>query len=93
MLPQAITIVGSQSALARLIGAKQQEVWNWLNGRAVPCARCPDIEDATKGAVTVEQLRPDVVWQRVPDPAWPHPDGRPCVDVARRVRVEMRDAA
>ena len=27
-------------------------------------------------------LRPDVRWARVPDAGWPHPDGRPCIDVA-----------
>jgi DNA-binding transcriptional regulator YdaS (Cro superfamily) len=94
MLAQTVATHGAQSELARLLGCAPQLVWQWAAGvRAIPRDRCPDIERATKGAVTVEQLRPDVVWQRVPDPAWPHPDGRPCVDVARRVRVEMRDAA
>ena len=30
----------------------------------------------------VEELRPDVHWIRVPDPDWPHPQGRPAIDVA-----------
>lgn len=34
-------------------------------------------------------MRPDVVWARVPDPGWPHPDGRPCIDVAMPERVAV----
>ena len=40
------------------------------------------IERATEGAVPCEELRPDLAWHRVPDPDWPHPQGRPCIDVA-----------
>lgn len=80
---QAIGIAGGQSALARLINAKQQEIWNWANGRPVPADRCPALERATAGRVTCEELRPDVAWQRVADSDWPHPGGRPCIDVAR----------
>lgn len=69
------------SELARLIGAKPQRVSNWRR-RGVAVSECPAIERATSGSVTVEQLRPDVRWVRVPDTAWPHPDGRPCIDVA-----------
>lgn len=57
----------------------------WLTGvRAVPPDRCPAIERATDGRVTVEELRPDLAgrWYRVPDPDWPHPKGRPLLDVA-----------
>ncbi len=88
MFSAAIELAGGQSALARLIEAKPQEVWNWANGRAIPPDRCPTIERATAGKVTCEELRPDVRWQRVPDPAWPHPEGRPCIDVAAPVRQE-----
>lgn len=69
------------SELARLIGAKPQRVSNWRR-RGVAVSECPAIERATNGAVAVERLRPDVRWVRVPDPAWPHPGGRPCIDVA-----------
>jgi DNA-binding transcriptional regulator YdaS (Cro superfamily) len=38
-------------------------VSQWKTGvRAVPAERCPDIEAATNGAVTCEELRPDVNW-------------------------------
>lgn len=83
MFANAITIAGGQTELARLIGARQQEVWNWLNGRPVPEHRCPAIERALEGRVTCEDLRPDVAWSRMPDPDWPHPQGRPVIDVAR----------
>lgn len=32
----------------------------WRHGRSVPEVRCIDIERATKGAVTCEELRPDL---------------------------------
>lgn len=36
-----------------------------------------------------QELRPDVRWQRVADATWPHPAGRPCIDVA----APQREAA
>lgn len=82
-IKQAAEMVGGQAALARLIGARQQQVWNWANlQRQVPAERANAIERATDGRIQVEQLRPDVRWVRVPDPSWPHPGGRPCIDVA-----------
>lgn len=66
-LKRAIEIVGSQASLASSIGVKQQHVWNWLNrGDAIPTEYCYPIEQATKGAVTRQDLRPDD-WQRI----WP----------------------
>lgn len=78
----AVAIAGSQTALARVAGALQQEVWHWLNGRHVPDHRCPAIERGLGGRITCEELRPDVRWARVPDATWPHPSGRPTIDVA-----------
>lgn len=54
--------------------------------RKTPPDRCPSIEQATNGKVTCDELRPDVRWHRIPDPTWPHPDGRPAIDVAGQVR-------
>lgn len=79
-MPDFIEALGGPTVVARMLGIKPPSVFGW-QGR-VPPDRCPAIERATNGAVTVEQLRPDVRWQRVPDPDWPHPDGRPCIDVA-----------
>jgi transcriptional regulator with XRE-family HTH domain len=64
----------SQTALAKALGVTQGAVWQWANGRRpIPADRCPAIERATAGAVTCEELRPDVDWSvlRAPplDPA------------------------
>lgn len=70
----------NQSELAAHLGVSKAAVSQWFASKP-PADRCPAIERVLKGAVTVEQLRPDVVWQRVPDADWPHPSGRPCIDV------------
>jgi len=84
-------------AVAAAIGVNEQYLYQCLTRRRpTPPDRCPAIERATEGRVTCEELRPDVHWQRVPDPAWPHPGGRPCIDVAAPVaqaQQEVRDAA
>ena len=83
IFPEVVRSLG-QTGLARRLGVRQQQVWNWLNrdGGHPPVERCPSIEREFNGSLTCEQLRPDVRWLRVPDPAWPHPDGRPCIDFA-----------
>lgn len=72
--------LGGPTAVARMLGIKAPSVIGWA-GKPPP-DRCPAIERATGGRVTCEQLRPDVAWQRIPDPDWPNPLGRPCIDVA-----------
>jgi DNA-binding transcriptional regulator YdaS (Cro superfamily) len=77
---------GSQTRLALQIEVQPQLVWQWASeSRPIPAERCPSLERATEGAVTCEEMRPDVCWHRAADPAWPHPDGRPCIDVAAKV--------
>ena len=84
-LDKAISLVGSQSKLADSIGGTPQLVNNWVRrGGYVPEEHCPDIERSLSGAVTCEDLRPDIAWVRIPDKTWPHPKGRPLVDHARR---------
>lgn len=62
-LDKSIQVVGGQSALAKAIGGTPQLVNNWVRrGGRVPMAHCPSIERATDGAVTCEDLRPDVDW-------------------------------
>lgn len=74
---------GRKTWLAKRLKVPPQLVGQWASAvRPVPKERCPEIERATDGQVIVEHLRPDVVWQRVEDPQWPHGRGRPCIDVA-----------
>jgi DNA-binding transcriptional regulator YdaS (Cro superfamily) len=52
---------GAQADLARKVGVVTVCVNQWASGaRKVPVARCIDIERATEGAVTCEELRPDL---------------------------------
>ena len=59
-LSVAIARAGGQSALARAIGAKQQNVWDWLNkgNKQVPGKYAPAIEAAT--GVSRYELCPDI---------------------------------
>lgn len=89
-MTELIATMGGPAAVARMLGIKSPSVIGW-KGR-VPQDRCPDLERAMAGKVTVEQLRPDVRWHRVPDPSWPHPGGRPLIDAAA-VQREVAGAA
>ena len=53
---------GRASSLGRSMGITPVLVSQWASGRQVPAERCPEIEKATLGAVTCEELRPDVDW-------------------------------
>lgn len=49
------------SELARRIDVRPPTVHQWATGvRPVPSERCPQIERATGGLVTCEELRPDL---------------------------------
>jgi DNA-binding transcriptional regulator YdaS (Cro superfamily) len=50
----------SQSELARRIGKKQGNIWDWLQAGKVPAEACIPIEKATGGLVTRYELRPDI---------------------------------
>ena len=55
------------TSLARAIGATYTEISHWRHGvRPVPISRCLAIEQATDGAVTRKDLRPDD-WPQI----WP----------------------
>lgn len=84
-IKRACELAGGQAALARGIGIRPPSINEWISsGRPVPHERCPDIERVTEGKVACEELRPDLTWVRIPDPDWPHPDGRPLVDYAAK---------
>jgi DNA-binding transcriptional regulator YdaS (Cro superfamily) len=64
-LEKAIQLAHGQTALARMIGrgVKQGHVWAWLNRDGkVPAEHCRAIEYVLDGAVTAEELRPDVFY-------------------------------
>lgn len=82
-MSELISSLGGPTAVARALGIKAPSVIGWA-GR-VPADRRAHLERHFYPAVTVEAMGDDVHWQRVPDPDWPHPAGRPCIDVARPV--------
>jgi len=68
-IQRAVEIVGTQTELARRIGATQGQVSHWVVGfKPVPPNRCIPIEKATEGQVTRYELRPDIFGER-PDVA------------------------
>jgi len=55
---------GRAASLGRELGIPSVLISQWANGtRQVPAERCPEIEKATAGIVTCEDLRPDVDWK------------------------------
>lgn len=62
-IDRAAEVLGSQTALADLLGVSKGAVSQWKDsGRRVPAEYCPLIERATNGKVRCEDLRPDVAW-------------------------------
>lgn len=64
-IQKAVEIVGTQTELARRIGATQGQVSHWVvNLKPVPPGRCIPIERATDGQITRYDLRPDIFGER-----------------------------
>jgi DNA-binding transcriptional regulator YdaS (Cro superfamily) len=62
-IDRAAEVVGSQTALAVVLGVSKGAVSQWKEeGRQVPAEHCPAIEKATAGIVRCEELRPDIEW-------------------------------
>lgn len=59
-LQTAIDHFGSKAALARALGVEPMTVRQWQVRNRVPIERAIEIERVTQGAVTREDLRPDV---------------------------------
>lgn len=60
-LAQAVKLLGSQAKAGRAIGVTPQAVSEVMRrGRRVPGEWCLKLETATGGAVTANQLRPDL---------------------------------
>lgn len=86
-IERAVTLLGgTPSTMAAAMGGKikRQHVEYWISCGRVPSEHSPQVERLTDGAVPCELLRPDLLWHRVKDKAWPwHRSGRPTLDVAR----------
>ena len=60
-LKRAKSLLGSEAALAAVVGVKQPSVNHILNrGKYVPAKWCLAVERATEGAITRHELRPDL---------------------------------
>ncbi len=69
-IERAVAECGSQAALAKAIRVTPVFVNQMRHGlKQVPARLCRAIETATGGAVTAEQLRPDVFGEPKPDHA------------------------
>lgn len=62
VIDKASAVAGSATALAMRIGVAQSAISNWKARGKVPVEHCIAIERETAGAVTVEELRPDIDW-------------------------------
>lgn len=83
-LDRAVICLKGVGKLADAIGVGQTVVSNWRLRNTVPDpVYCVRIESATRGLVTVEELRPGAQWMRIPDANWPHEAGRPLLDLAQ----------
>jgi DNA-binding transcriptional regulator YdaS (Cro superfamily) len=69
-LDRACEALGTQDALAAALGIRSASISGWRERGKVPAERCLAIEKATQGAVTCQDLRPDVFG---PTPAAPAP--------------------
>jgi DNA-binding transcriptional regulator YdaS (Cro superfamily) len=59
-IAKVVVIVGSQTALARMLGVKQAHVWNWLHvHKRCPAKYIRRASFATKGKVTESELLQD----------------------------------
>jgi DNA-binding transcriptional regulator YdaS (Cro superfamily) len=61
-LARAIELVGGPAALARTLGITSQAISQW---ERVPVERAFEVERATGGKITAEELRPDFFGRRM----------------------------
>ena len=60
-IKKAIEIMGTQSALAKAIGVKQQHIHKWLyQVRKIPAEYVLPIERAVNGKISRYKMRPDI---------------------------------
>lgn len=62
-IEMAVLFLGGQASASRRLGVSPQAVSFWLSGDRQPSAETAiDIEKATQGMFTVEEIRPDIDW-------------------------------
>lgn len=62
-IQRAVDLKGGYTRLAKIVGVTPQAVRFWRDAqRRIPAEVCIVIDRETCGAVTCEQLRPDVDW-------------------------------
>lgn len=59
-IDRAVAQLGSQQKLADALGIRSPSISEWRTRNRVPAERCVAVEEATGGAVTRYELRPDV---------------------------------
>lgn len=80
---------GAARRLAKIIGAHEPDVSRWISGeRPVPAHRAAAIEQATKGKVTRQEMRPND-WQRI----WPELAETAATHLVKAVRSRMTPTA
>ena len=69
IITKAVELLGGPSAAARTLAVSPQAISFWVNGKRTPSVEtCIAIERETGGAVTVEQLRPEIDWSVIRAP-------------------------
>ena len=87
-LPEIVAEAGGPAAVAKEHGSSVQAVCFWRDGeRKPPASLYPLLERMTGGRATCEQMAPEINWYRARDAKWPHPKGRPLIDVATKEAV------
>lgn len=82
-LNKAVAKVGSMQKLAEVLAVTKGAVSQWKDpDRRIPAEHCPIIERLTSGEVKCEDLRPDVDWGYLRNPAVAKKFGRRAEDVA-----------
>lgn len=69
IISKAVELLGGPGPAAIRLACSQQAISFWVNGKRTPSVEtCIAIERETGGAVTVEQLRPDIDWSVIRSP-------------------------
>lgn len=68
-MSKAVELLGGPGPAAIKLDCSPQAISFWVNGKRTPSVEtCIAIERETDGAVTVEQLRPDIDWSVIRAP-------------------------